>query len=55
MNLVIATDIGGTFTDMVAFDTLTKRTVHAKSHAEPGDLTAGVVRCLQKSELALPE
>jgi N-methylhydantoinase A len=55
MSLVIATDIGGTFTDMVAFDTLTKSTVHAKSHTEPEDLTAGIVRCLQKSGLALPE
>ena len=55
MSLVIATDIGGTFTDLVAFDTLTKRVVHAKSHTEPEDLTAGIVRCLQKSRLVLPE
>jgi N-methylhydantoinase A len=54
MSLVIATDIGGTFTDLVAFDTLTKRVVHAKSHTEPEDLTAGIVRCLQKSRLVLP-
>ncbi|HTU08783.1 MAG TPA: hydantoinase/oxoprolinase family protein, partial [Trebonia sp.] len=39
---------------MVAFDTLTKKVVHAKSHTEPDDLTAGIVRCLQKSGLALP-
>lgn len=55
MSLVIATDIGGTFTDMVAFDTDSKRTVHAKSHTEPADLTGGVIRCLQKSGLVLPE
>jgi N-methylhydantoinase A len=55
MSLVIATDIGGTFTDMVAFDTDSKATIHAKSHTEPGDLTGGIMRCLQKSGLALPE
>jgi N-methylhydantoinase A len=55
MSLVIATDIGGTFTDMVAFDTGSKKMIHAKSHTDPGDLTGGIMRCLQKSDLALPE
>lgn len=55
MGLVIATDIGGTFTDMVAFDTDSKSTIHAKSHTDPGDLTGGIIRCLQKSGLALSE
>src|SRR5580693_7389421 len=55
MGLVIATDIGGTFTDMVAFDTDSKATVHAKSHTDPGDLTGGIIRCLQKSGLVLSE
>lgn len=55
MSLVIATDIGGTFTDMVAFDTDSKSTIHAKSHTDPEDLTGGIVRCLQKSGLALPD
>jgi N-methylhydantoinase A len=55
VSLVIATDIGGTFTDMVAFDTDSKQTVHAKSHTEPNDLTGGIIRCLQKSGLALSE
>jgi N-methylhydantoinase A/oxoprolinase/acetone carboxylase beta subunit len=53
VGLVIATDIGGTFTDMVAFDTDSKTTVHAKSHTDPGDLTEGVIRCLRKSGLVL--
>jgi N-methylhydantoinase A len=55
MSLVIATDIGGTFTDMVAFDTRSKATIHAKSHTDPADLTGGIIRCLQKSGLALHE
>jgi N-methylhydantoinase A len=55
MGLVIATDIGGMFTDMVAFDTDSKTTVHAKSHTDPGDLTGGIIRCLQKSGLVLSE
>jgi N-methylhydantoinase A len=55
MGLVIATDIGGTFTDMVAFDTDSKTTVHAKSHTDPGDLTGGIIRCLQKSGLVLSQ
>ncbi|NNN20320.1 MAG: hydantoinase/oxoprolinase family protein [Acidimicrobiaceae bacterium] len=53
MSLVIATDIGGTFTDLVAFDTETRAIVHAKSHTEPEDLTAGILRCLRKSGLQL--
>lgn len=53
MSLVIATDIGGTFTDLVAYDTDTRAVVHAKSHTEPENLTAGILRCLDKSGLAL--
>jgi len=53
MSLIIAADIGGTFTDMVVFDTAAKRLAHAKSHTEPDDLTAGITRCLDKSGIAL--
>jgi hypothetical protein len=35
MRLVVATEIDGTLTDMVAFDTDSKTTVHAKSYNDP--------------------
>jgi N-methylhydantoinase A len=49
--MLIATDIGGTFTDLVAFDPASGAVYHAKSHTNPADLTAGVARCLDKSGL----
>ncbi len=49
--MLIATDIGGTFTDLVAFDPTTGRVAHAKSHTDPADYTAGIARCLDKSGL----
>lgn len=53
MGWVVATDIGGTFTDLVAYDLDTGQTVHAKSHTAPADLASGVIRCLRKSGLPL--
>jgi N-methylhydantoinase A len=51
--LTIALDIGGTFTDLVAFDE-TRGTVHqAKSSTTPADLAVGIDECLDKSGLAV--
>jgi len=49
--LTIALDIGGTFTDLVAFDDA-RGTVHqAKSSTTPADLAVGIGECLAKSGL----
>ena len=42
MSLVIALDIGGTFTDLVAFDFATGAIHQAKSSTTPRDLSIGI-------------
>jgi len=55
MPIAIATDIGGTFTDLVAYD-LDTGTIHqAKDYTDPSDFSNGVARCIDKSELDLSE
>ena len=48
----IGVDIGGTFTDLVAFETGSGRVVQAKSLTTSGDLSQGVWDCLAKSAIA---
>jgi N-methylhydantoinase A len=50
--IVVAIDIGGTFTDLVGFDDAAKRFVEAKSLTTPADLAQGVLDCIRKSGLA---
>ena len=51
--LTIALDIGGTFTDMIAFDE-DEGTIHqAKSATTPYDLTVGIRETLGKSDIAV--
>jgi N-methylhydantoinase A len=45
----IATDIGGTFTDLVAYDPLTNTIYQGKSYTDPASITDGIARCLEKS------
>jgi len=52
---LIATDIGGTFTDLVAFDPESGRIYHGKSYTDPESLTDGVARCLDKSGVPTAE
>lgn len=53
MTLTIALDIGGTFTDMIAFDE-DKGTIHqAKSATTPYDLTVGIGETLTKSDVTV--
>jgi N-methylhydantoinase A len=47
--IVVAIDIGGTFTDLVGFDDETGRFVEAKSLTTPAELTQGVLDCIRKS------
>src|ERR1700759_373475 len=53
MTLHVALDIGGTFTDLVAYDDTTGPLRHAKSSTTPDDLTVGIARCLDKGGIAL--
>lgn len=47
----IAVDIGGTFTDLFAYDSATMRIAHAKTSTTPANLVEGIMRCLSKSEV----
>ncbi|HSF16078.1 MAG TPA: hydantoinase/oxoprolinase family protein [Vicinamibacteria bacterium] len=53
--LDVAVDIGGTFTDLVAYDESTGKVTSAKSSTTPPELTLGIVRCLEKSGLSVAE
>ena len=47
--MLVAIDIGGTFTDLMAFDEATGRFAQAKSLTTPAELVQGIVDCLRKS------
>ncbi len=47
----LAVDIGGTFTDLVAFDPLRNRSFHAKSLTTPQDFSQGIIDCIRQSDL----
>jgi N-methylhydantoinase A len=53
LSLVLALDIGGTFTDLVAFDLATGEIHQAKSSTTPDDLAVGIRETLAKSGLPL--
>jgi N-methylhydantoinase A len=50
--IVVAVDIGGTFTDLIGFDAAAGRFVQAKSLTTPAHLVQGVIDCIGKSGLA---
>jgi N-methylhydantoinase A len=45
----LAVDIGGTFTDLIAFDESLQRIRHAKSLTTPRDPVDGIIDCIRKS------
>src|SRR5499426_2299326 len=47
--LVVAIDIGGTFTDLIGFDERTNAFIQAKSLTTPAQLVQGIIDCLNKS------
>jgi N-methylhydantoinase A len=49
--IVVAIDIGGTFTDLIGFDDATGRFVQAKSLTTPAHLVQGISDCIRKSSL----
>ena len=52
MAFVVAVDIGGTFTDLVAYDRDTGEVRYSKSPTTHGDLVAGIMECLRKAGIA---
>src|SRR5579875_794817 len=53
--MIVALDIGGTFTDLVAFDLRDGSIHHAKSSTTPYDLAVGIRETLAKSRLPIPD
>jgi N-methylhydantoinase A len=53
VSLVVALDIGGTFTDFVAFNLATGEVIQAKDSTTPYDLSVGIKKTLGKSGLAI--
>src|SRR5215468_75493 len=49
--IVVAIDIGGTFTDLIGFDEKARAFVQAKSLSTPAHLVQGIIDCLNKSGL----
>jgi N-methylhydantoinase A len=52
MSLAVAVDIGGTFTDLVAFDHDSKSVVYAKSPTTYGNFVAGILKCFDHAGLS---
>ncbi len=52
MAYVVAVDIGGTFTDLVAFDRASNRVLYTKSPTTYDDFGAGILDCFAKVDLA---
>ena len=46
---ILAVDIGGTFTDLMAFDHATQTFYQGKSLSTPHDLAQGIIDCIEKS------
>src|ERR1700693_4725563 len=55
MPLIVAVDIGGTFTDFLGYDAATGRMASAKSPSTPDDLARGIRNCLEKIHLPARE
>ncbi|HEX5022087.1 MAG TPA: hydantoinase/oxoprolinase N-terminal domain-containing protein, partial [Candidatus Binatia bacterium] len=51
MSYAIAVDIGGTFTDLVAFDHQTHKVVYAKSPTTYDNLVDGILDCFSKARI----
>ena len=51
----IAVDIGGTFTDLVAFDHETQKVIYAKSPTTYDNLVEGILDCFNKAKITPAE
>ncbi len=52
MAYVVAVDIGGTFTDLVAFDHDTQKVAYTKSPTTYGNFVEGILDCFDKAKIA---
>ncbi len=55
MDFRLGIDIGGAFTDLVAYDSVTKDLKWVKVESTPRDLSEGVVECIKRSGIARSE
>jgi N-methylhydantoinase A len=55
MPMIVAVDIGGTFTDFLGYDPATGEMASAKTPSTPGDLARGIRNCLEKIHLPARE
>jgi N-methylhydantoinase A len=51
MSYAIAVDIGGTFTDLVAFDHATQKVIYSKSPTTYDNLVDGILECFDKAQI----
>ena len=51
MSYAIAVDIGGTFTDLVAFDHATQKVLYSKSPTTYDNLVEGILDCFNKAKI----
>src|SRR5215218_11398870 len=51
--MFVAVDIGGTFTDLIGFDSEAGRFLQAKSLTTPANLVQGIIDCIGKSGVAV--
>ena len=51
MSYAIAVDIGGTFTDLVAYDHATQKVIYAKSPTTYDNLVEGILECFHKAKI----
>jgi N-methylhydantoinase A len=51
MSYAVAVDIGGTFTDLVAFDHETQKVIYAKSPTTYNNLVEGILDCFAKAKV----
>ncbi|MFL5093202.1 MAG: hydantoinase/oxoprolinase N-terminal domain-containing protein, partial [Xanthobacteraceae bacterium] len=51
--IFVAVDIGGTFTDLIGFDSEAGRFLQAKSLTTPANLVQGIIDCIGKSGVAV--
>src|SRR5271154_7210641 len=52
MSYIVAVDIGGTFTDLVAFDRATNQVLYTKSPTTSGNFADGIMECFGKVSLS---
>ncbi len=52
--IFLAVDIGGTFTDLIAYDQEKQSFLQAKSLTTPHDPVEGILACMRKADIAVP-